>query len=103
MRPHAEEQPRANFPSLHDHDELSARTARGRSEAAGDVIEPDLGALDLVPCGVHSRAAVDASDHSTAGAPCVRDLGQVHGTHQVQESLRLLLGVPSYPFGRVVN
>src|SRR5262245_12341697 len=61
------EQPGANTGAFDHQDELTAGAAAGGAEAAGDIVEADLGALDSAAGAIRAGAAVDGSDAADCG------------------------------------
>ena len=68
--------------------ELPTRAACGRAQAAGEIVETRLGALDLFACLI-ARATVKRSGHAASGALGLLDLGEVDVAHHGDERARL--------------
>ena len=96
------QQPRANRLAFDNENGLPRGAARRRAQAAGSVIEANLGPLSLSSVLV-SRSPIDRSHSSSTARHRFGDLLAMQRRHQFQEMFCLGCAVPSDARGRVFD
>ena len=88
------EEARFYFVGVDQNDGLTAGSAARSAQTAGDIVEPDLGALAPEAVGVYACALVERTDDWPLHCSCLPDLRQIDRRHHIEKRLRLLRRVP---------